>query len=94
MSATHDEQLASLLERGEEEGCLNLSYVHELVQGLELDDEQVEGLYAAIEERHVELTDDCARPAPAQQEDTTYGNDQLAKATTDALQLSHNDAGL
>ncbi len=85
------EQLQSLMERGEEEGCINLSAFVELVQALELDDEEVAGLYEQLEEKGIDLTDDCAR----QQEPgrLTYVNGDLAVATTDALQLFLNEAG-
>ena len=48
------EQLAALIERGEEQGCINLSAFTELTQELELDDEQLEALYAALDERGVQ----------------------------------------
>src|SRR2546421_5605485 len=83
------EQLAALLERGEEQGCLNLSAFTELTQELELDDEQLEALYADLDERGIELTDDCGHEA----RDSTYVNGDLAVATTDALQLFLNEAG-
>ena len=83
------EQLAVLLERGEEQGCLNLSAFTELTQELELDDEQLEALYADLDERGIELTDDCGHEA----RDSTYVNGDLAVQTTDALQLFLNEAG-
>jgi RNA polymerase primary sigma factor len=85
-----DERLRILLEQGEEAGCLNLSAVNEFLQEADLDDEQVEGFFEQLEERHIPLTDDCARPdAP----DAVYVNGDLAVATTDALQLFLNEAG-
>src|SRR5437660_8245422 len=85
-----DDRLRSLLEQGEEAGCLNLSAVNEFLQEADLDDEQVEGFFEQLEERHIPLTDDCARPdAPH----AVYVNGDLAVATTDALQLFLNEAG-
>src|SRR5438270_7817856 len=85
-----DDRLRSLLEQGEEAGCLNLSGVNEFLQEADLDDEQVEGFFEQLEERHIPLTDDCARPdAPH----AVYVNGDLAVATTDALQLFLNEAG-
>jgi RNA polymerase primary sigma factor len=84
------DQLRTLLEHGEEEGCINLSLFNELVQELDLDDEEVAGLYEQIENRHIDLTDDCGRPELAE---PTYVNQQVAAATTDALQLFLNEAG-
>jgi len=83
-------QLAALVEQGEEQGCLNLSAFSELVQVLELDEEQVAGLYEQLEERGIELSDDCVREAAAE---AAYVNADLAVATTDALQLFLNEAG-
>src|SRR2546429_3300227 len=85
-----DERLQALLEQGEEAGCLNLSAVNEFLQEADLDQEQVEGFFEQLEERHIPLTDDCAR---ANAEEGTYVNSELATATTDALQLFLNEAG-
>jgi RNA polymerase primary sigma factor len=88
--AVVDERLRALLEQGEEAGCLNLSAVNEFLQEADLDEEQVEGFFEQLEERHIPLTDDCARPeAP----ETVYVNGDLAATTTDALQLFLNEAG-
>jgi RNA polymerase primary sigma factor len=84
------ERLQQLLEQGEECGCLNLSAVNEFLQEADLDEEQVEGFFEQLEERHVALTDDCARPDAI---DGAYVNEELATATTDALQLFLNEAG-
>jgi len=82
--------LDRLIAHTDEEGCVCLSHLQELVQELELDDEQVEALYKQIEERGLELTDDCCREnAP----EATYVNGDLVHATTDALQLFLNEAG-
>ena len=85
------ETLAPLLEAGEEAGCLNLSEFSAAVQDLELDEDELEALYADVEERGIKLSDDCAREAPTA--DPTYVNGGLASATTDSLQLFLNEAG-
>ena len=85
-----DERLKSLLDQGEEAGCLNLSAVNEFLQEAELDEEQTEGFFEQLEERNIALTDDCARPDAVE---GTYVNGDLATATTDALQLFLNEAG-
>src|SRR3712207_2650932 len=88
-----DEHIAQLLDRGEEEGCLNLSALHEFVAALDLDEEQLEALYEQIDERGIELSDDCGRAAEADDAlGGTYVNGDLAAATTDALQLFLNEA--
>ena len=85
-----DERLRTLLEQGEEAGCLNLSAVNEFLQEADLDEEQVEGFFDQIEERNIALTDDCARPDAGE---GVYVNGDLATVTTDALQLFLNEAG-
>jgi RNA polymerase primary sigma factor len=77
------------MERGEEEGCINLSAFSELTQALELDEDQVAGLYEQLEDRGIELSDDCGH----ERDDATYINGDVAVATTDALQLFLNEAG-
>src|SRR5438309_1793906 len=84
------EQIAALLEHGEEQGCLNLSEFSEFVQAHELDEEHLSGLYEELEARHIELTDDCARRET--ESEPTIVNGDLAVATTDALQLFLNEA--
>src|SRR5437867_1097154 len=85
-----DERLQALLEQGEELGCLNLSAVSEFLQEADLDDDQTTGFFEQLEEKHIALTDDCARPDAV---GSTYVNGDLAVATTDALQLFLNEAG-
>jgi RNA polymerase primary sigma factor len=84
------EDLAPLIESGEEAGCLNLSEFSAALQDLELDDEELESLYTDLEERGISLTDDCGRTTAV---DATYINGDLASATTDSLQLFLNEAG-
>jgi RNA polymerase primary sigma factor len=73
-----------LLARGEESRCIELSELHALVEALDLSEDRVEALIEEIEGRGIELADDCGRE-PA--EHVTYANEDLAAATTDALQL-------
>jgi len=53
---SHD-QLRILMEHGEEMGCINMSAFTALVQELELDDDELNGLYEQIEGRGIELTE-------------------------------------
>jgi RNA polymerase primary sigma factor len=89
MSEVTQEQIAALIADGEEQGCLNLSRLNEFVQEHELEDEEVRALYEQLDERAIEVTDDCGR----EREQSTYVNGDLAVATTDALQLFLNEAG-
>jgi RNA polymerase primary sigma factor len=85
-----DERLQTLLEQGEELGCLNLSAVSEFLQEADLDEDQTTGFFEQLDEKGIALTDDCARP---ESPGSTYVNGDLAVATTDALQLFLNEAG-
>src|SRR3954447_23127714 len=90
---SHDmshEQLRALMEHAEEVGCVNLSAFTQVLAELELDDEEVASLYDTLEERGIELTDDCSLPDVAE---THYSNETVAAMTTDSLQLFLNEAG-
>jgi RNA polymerase primary sigma factor len=82
-------QVQALVDRGEEAGCVDLSEFNQLVQTLELEDEEVQHVLDRLDERGIDLTDDCGRAAS----DVTYVNGELATSTTDALQLFLNEAG-
>jgi RNA polymerase primary sigma factor len=81
-------ELSVLLERGEENGCLNLSELNDLIVDGEYDEEALAAFQLQLEERGIELTDDCGHAAA----EATYDNPELAHATTDALQLFLNEA--
>jgi RNA polymerase primary sigma factor len=83
--------VATLIEQGEEQGCVNLSALSEVLGELELGEDEIEALYRELEERGIDITDDCAREK-AQPQDSTYVNGNLAVTTTDALQLFLNEA--
>jgi RNA polymerase primary sigma factor len=85
----HTTLLETLLAKSEEDDCVNLSQLNELVASEELDDEEIGRLYEHLEERGIEVSDDCGR----EQDESTYVNGDLAVATTDALQLFLNEAG-
>src|SRR5688572_28104066 len=81
--------LAALIDRGEQNGCVTLSEVDELVQALDLDDAEVAPIYEQLDTRGIELRDDCGREG----EQAPLDDAQLATATTDALQLFLNEIG-
>jgi RNA polymerase primary sigma factor len=81
-------EVAALIARGEERGCINLSEFDELVQGLELADDDLDVLETHLESQGIDITDDCGR---AGVEPTVFRNGELAAATTDALQLFLNE---
>jgi RNA polymerase primary sigma factor len=84
------DRIRALIEYGDEHGCINLSAFTQLVTELELDDDELSALYEQIDERGIELTDDCGLP---EVEETHYSNDAVAAMTTDSLQLFLNEAG-
>ena len=82
--------MAALIDRGEEKGCLALSEVDELAQALELEDNDLGGLYEQLDARGIDLRDDCGREdAPVVPVDDAA----LASVTTDTLQLFLNEIG-
>jgi RNA polymerase primary sigma factor len=84
------DRLTALIDRAEEQGCVNLSQFNELLQELDLDDDELARVYEQLEERGIELSDDCGH---VREDDATFANGELAHATTDALQLFLNEAG-
>jgi RNA polymerase primary sigma factor len=87
---TNEQKLRALMEHGDEVGCVNMSAFTTLVQELELDEDELSGLYEQMEQRGIELTDDCGLP---EVEESTYVNSEVAAMTTDSLQLFLNEAG-
>ena len=81
-------RLDALLERSDEQGCVNLSELSETVQELDLDDDEVQQLNDRIDARGLDVSDDCGR---IDVETTRVTNDELATVTSDALQLFLRD---
>jgi RNA polymerase primary sigma factor len=79
-----------LIDRGVEQGCVDLSEVDDLIQRLGLDERQEASLLSALDERGIEVRDDCGR---AETRPTQYVNGQLAEATGDALSQLLREAG-
>ena len=84
------DRLTALIDQAEEQGCVNLSQFSELLQELDLDEDELARVYEELDERGIELSDDCGQ---IREDDATFANDDLAHATTDALQLFLNEAG-
>ena len=80
--------LAALIARGEETGCINLSELDEQITALDLPDEEVEAIHERIDAAGIDLSDDCGRIGV---EPTHFKPDDLAGTTTDALQLFLNE---
>jgi RNA polymerase primary sigma factor len=90
MTEITNEEIQALVARGEVEGCVNLSHLNELAAEHELSEDETARLYEQLEERGIELSDDCGRGS---EDEGTYVNGDLATTTTDALQLFLNEAG-
>ncbi len=80
--------VATLLEHGTENGCVEISELTQLADQLDLGDEEITNLYEQLEERGVDVRDDCGRQKV---ESSTYVNGDLVTHTTDALQLFLNE---
>ena len=86
--ASLDQALATLVDVGEDAGCVNTSEVAELVQTLDLGEDDVHTLYERLQGRGIDVTDDCERDGAGE---GTYLNEGLASSTTDALRLFLNE---
>src|SRR5215211_280125 len=80
--------IETLLDRAEDEGCVELSELAEATQELELSVEDIQVLHDQLEARGVEVADDCGRRTP---EPAHYDNEELAVITSDTLQLFLRD---
>jgi RNA polymerase primary sigma factor len=80
--------LARLLDSAEESGCVNLSELDQIARRLDVDEDDLPALHEAFEARGIDVTDDCGRVGVPQ---TTYANEGIAIATTDALGLFLNE---
>src|SRR3954454_5005952 len=76
----------ALLDRGEEQGCINLSELAELTQ--DLPDDEAQAIADRLEQRGIEVSDDCGRAA---EPGPTYNVDELSNMTGDTLQLFLRD---
>src|SRR5437763_11185128 len=75
--------IENLSERASD-GCVELSDLSELVQELDLSDDDAQALQDALEQRGIELRDDCGRERA---EATAYVHLEMAERTTDAMAL-------
>ena len=80
------EVVEDLVSRAEtrEMRCVHLSDVSDVVQESELSEEEAQAIQEMLEERGLEVRDDCGREHVEQ---TSYANGELAAQTTDAMSL-------
>jgi RNA polymerase primary sigma factor len=84
------EVLEQLLKIAGDAGCVEVSELHQAVEGAGLSDEDAEEVVHELAERGVEVHDDCGRTEVGT---TRYSNGELASSTTDALTLFMREAG-
>jgi RNA polymerase primary sigma factor len=84
----NDPRIKTLIERSEAQGCVNLSEFCDLVKELELEDGALTDVQDALDERSLEVTDDCGQADVAP---TRVRGDEMATNTTDAMQLFLNE---
>jgi RNA polymerase primary sigma factor len=80
------ELVDQLVERAQARGesCVELSELSELIQEADVADEDAQAVHDMLQERGLDLRDDCGRHGVEQ---TSYGNGDLAARTTDAMSL-------
>jgi RNA polymerase primary sigma factor len=77
------DELARRVDAGDRP-CVELSDLSEMVQELEISDDDAQRLQDLLEERGIDVRDDCGRELS---ERTSYVNEELAEQTTDAMSL-------
>jgi RNA polymerase primary sigma factor len=85
-SETVEELADQLVTRAEARGdsCVELSELSELIQETDLSDEDAQIVHDMLQERGLDVRDDCGRRGVEQ---TSYANGEMAERTTDAMSL-------
>jgi RNA polymerase primary sigma factor len=83
-------ELLSFIDRAEEAGCITFGALQDAAREHELDDEEEQELQHRLEQRGVEVDDDCGKHATPP---TSYRPSELNTYTTDSLQQFLNEAG-
>jgi RNA polymerase primary sigma factor len=85
-SESVQELVDQLVTRSEARGesCVELSELSELIQETDLSDEDAQLVHDMLQERGIDLRDDCGRQTTEQ---TSYSNGDMADRTTDAMSL-------
>src|SRR3954464_4842297 len=86
--ALADPRIQSLIERSEAMGCVNLSEFCDLVKELDLEEAAQTEIQDALDQRGLELTDDCSQAGVAP---PRARRAHLATNPTDAMQLFLNE---
>ncbi|MFL5870512.1 MAG: sigma-70 family RNA polymerase sigma factor [Solirubrobacterales bacterium] len=72
-----------LVELADSNDCLELSDLERVLDASELGEDEIAVVHEELRARGIDLRDDCGRAAPP----TSYRQEELAEATTDAMQL-------
>src|ERR1700759_995211 len=85
-SESVQELVDGLVTRAEARGdsCVDLSELSELIQETDLSDDDAQLVHDMLQERGIDLRDDCGRQSVEQ---TSYSNADMAERTTDAMSL-------
>jgi RNA polymerase primary sigma factor len=85
-SESVQELVDQLVTRAEARGdsCVELSELSELIQETDLSDEDAQIVHDTLQERGLDVRDDCGRHGVEQ---TSYANGDMAERTTDAMSL-------
>jgi RNA polymerase primary sigma factor len=85
-SESVQELVDQLVTRAEARGdsCVELSELSELIQEIDLSDDDGQLVHDMLQERGIDVRDDCGRQAVEQ---TSYSNGDMAERTTDAMSL-------
>src|SRR5437660_12390111 len=75
--------------QGRSANCVDLSELSEVAEELGLSDDEGQALQETLEQRGLEVRDDCGRERV---EDTRYINGEMAERTTDAMSLFLREA--
>jgi RNA polymerase primary sigma factor len=87
-AAEREAALQALIDRGADDGCLNLSEVTEVIQRLGLPDEEAEEFLAELQSHGIDVRDDCGSATASA---SHYSNGDLALATVDAVGIFLNE---
>lgn len=84
-----DKEVMSLVARSRKRGCLDLSEVTEVIDRMGLDDEQATFVFMELEERGIEIEDNCGKEA----EKARHDHETLPSITSDALGMFLQEIG-
>jgi RNA polymerase primary sigma factor len=77
-----------LLDRAEHRGCIEPREIERIAEREDFDDDDIDELYRAIEERGITVTDECPTHTKA-----TVGGPELIAATADSVAMFLNEIG-